>query len=356
MKKLLILTLLLLVAAFSFSQTNQTFNNLDVRGTSKLRGLIYPFGAVATTPIVPAVHEVLMVNNSTFAMCRMDFEEFADSIANHLNPIIGTHWYTVAPDTIKTIYNVLVDSSFAMKYSGWFFGYGDPNSNGYNGLGMYTPNGSGFWTDDNGTGTTGMGMGSASIGITYGAIVLGSTGGRSLSLSDDNNVVSIASDSVYIAGDKTVINGDLTVTGQIKYDFIHMVAYLTGATYTPNVSTNTPFKLVPGMTVTENDGLTIAGDSITIITPGDYKLDIVGVSTAESANWKLTVRKNGTLFTSGHCAWTSTGSTIYDNFSWFYYFPSLAAGDDISFYITNETGSNDPTFRALKYYIEMKPE
>lgn len=92
MKRTLIITLLLLVAAFSFGQTNSTFNNLDVRNTTKLRGLIYPFGAVATSPINTAVHEIAMINNTTFALCRMDFEEFADSIANYLNPIIGSHW------------------------------------------------------------------------------------------------------------------------------------------------------------------------------------------------------------------------------------------------------------------------
>ena len=92
MKRTLIITLLLLVAAFSFGQTNSTFNNLDVRNTTKLRGLIYPFGAVATSPINTAVHEIAMINNTTFALCRMDFKEFADSIANYLNPIIGSHW------------------------------------------------------------------------------------------------------------------------------------------------------------------------------------------------------------------------------------------------------------------------
>ena len=83
------LTLLfLLVSAMVFGQTNTTFNNLDVRNTTKLRGLIYPFGAVATSPINTAVHEIAMINNTTFALCRMDFEEFADSIAAN----IGLYW------------------------------------------------------------------------------------------------------------------------------------------------------------------------------------------------------------------------------------------------------------------------
>lgn len=121
MKRTLIITLLFLVAAFSFSQTNATFNNLDVRGTSKLRGIPYPFGAVASN-LNPTLHEVAVINNSTFALCRIDFQEFADSIANYLSPIIGTHWYTVAPDTIKTNYNVVVDSSFKMSYNGNYLG------------------------------------------------------------------------------------------------------------------------------------------------------------------------------------------------------------------------------------------
>jgi hypothetical protein len=202
MKRLLILTLLLFVAAFSFSQTNQTFNNLDVRGTSKLRGLIYPFGAVATSPITPAVHEVLMVNNSTFAMCRMDFEEFADSIANHLNPVIGTHWYTVAPDTIKTIYNVLVDSSFAMKYNGNYFGYGDFLDLGYPIMGMVSSEGVYISVDDT-TNSITLGAGGASLTIEENVVTTMSTSaGHSLSLSDVSEFIRLQS----IAGQYIEIN------------------------------------------------------------------------------------------------------------------------------------------------------
>ena len=83
MKRTLIITLLLLVAAFSFSQTNATFKNLDVRDVSKFRGLIYPFGASAKSPLSTS-DEILMVELPSFKMVRVDFAEFADSITQYI--------------------------------------------------------------------------------------------------------------------------------------------------------------------------------------------------------------------------------------------------------------------------------
>ena len=153
------------------------------------------------------------------------------------------------------------------------------------------------------------------------------------------------------------IQGNLNITGQVSYDFKHLVAYLTAGNYTPNVSQNTAFKLAPSMTTTENDGLTFAGDTVTIITAGDYKLDIGGVLQGSNGDdFKFTVRKNGTEFTTGNAVVTTTGAGNYQTFTWFYYFTGLAAGDDLSFYVTNESSNNDPTFRAFKVYIKKEME
>jgi hypothetical protein len=365
MKKLLILTLLLIVAAFSFSQ-NVTGTNLDIRNTSKLRGLIYPFGAVATSPIVPAVHEVLMVNNSTFAMCRVDFEEFADSIANHLNPVIGSHWYTVAPDTIKTIYNVLIDSSFVMKYNNYTFGYGDPFGIGQNYLTMLYENGDtsieidvtnagNIAFDPSITNQVTISDTTSDVWISSDLISIGST--SDLNDDDPSSHIYVRPDSINIESDLTKIQGDLTVTGQIKYDYKHLVIYTTGGSYTPNTVSNVAFRLLPTFSTTENDGLTFAGDSITIITPGDYFVQFgVSLQGANGSDWIFKCRKNGVAITTGNLALSTTGAGNYIAGEWFWYLLSLAAGDDICFTVTNEGGSDDPTFRSVKVFIEMKPE
>jgi len=298
MKRTLIITLLLLVAAFSFGQTNSTFNNLDVRNTTKLRGLIYPFGAVATSPINTAVHEVAMINNTTFALCRMDFEEFADSIANYLNPIIGTHWYTVPPDTIKTLYNVVVDSSFKVNYidgdtSSFLNIYKDSQYHSVL-LGNSTPD-----------------MNSVIQTWIYNSLIPYTY----LSLQSESNVgssiMTITPVNVVIQSDSTVIDGNLNVTGQVKYDYKHLVIYTTGAAYTPNVANGVEFKLTPSFSTTENDGFTFAGDSITIITPGDYFIIFSTVlQGANGSDWVFKCRKNGTAITTGNLALSTTGREI----------------------------------------------
>lgn len=50
MKRTLITTLLLLVAAFSFSQTNATYNNLDIRNRTTLRGPLYIYDTTYFKP------------------------------------------------------------------------------------------------------------------------------------------------------------------------------------------------------------------------------------------------------------------------------------------------------------------
>jgi hypothetical protein len=200
--------------------------------------------------------------------------------------------------------------------------------------------------------TNSTGSGNIFIGYSAG---FSETGSNTLYIDNSNTATPLIKGD--FNSDTLRINGDLKVSGQITFAYKHLVAYLTGGSYTPNVVSNTPFKLAPGTTVTENDGLTYAGDTITIITAGDYKLEFAAVLQGSNGDdFKFTVRKNGTEFTSGNAVITTTGAGNYITVNWFYYFPGLAAGDDISFYVTNEGSSNDPTFRAWKVYIKKEME
>ena len=157
--------------------------------------------------------------------------------------------------------------------------------------------------------------------------------------------------------EETYINGDVTITGQVKYDYKHLVIYTTGGSYTPNTVSNVEFRLLPTFSTTENDGLTFAGDSITVITPGDYFIQFgVSLQGANGSDWIFKCRKNGVAIITGNLALSTSGAGNYISGQWFWYLLSLAAGDDICFTVTNEGGTDDPTFRSIKVFMEMKPE
>ena len=100
MKTRIYLTLLLMVVAFfTFGQTSATFNNLDIRATTKLRGLIYPFGASAKSPMNTDDY-VVMIEQTSFKMLRVTLDDFKDSLG-----ISGTNYWTFVDSTIDTLYN-----------------------------------------------------------------------------------------------------------------------------------------------------------------------------------------------------------------------------------------------------------
>jgi len=151
--------------------------------------------------------------------------------------------------------------------------------------------------------------------------------------------------------------GAVSMTGDLTYNFKHFVAYVTGGTYTPNTASNVTFKMLPTFQVSENDGFTFAGDSLTIITAGDYYMDFAGTfQGANGSDWKLSIFKNGVELASGWPVVTTTGAGNYCTWSWPIYWIGLAAGDDLSWHVMNEGGTDDPTFRALKWYIRKEPE
>lgn len=395
-----ILILLLSIISFSgFTQTNATFKNLDIRNKSHLRGAV----DIDTTLHLHGLKQQIIAMNSQYMLILdsatenvyhlrlLDFIDsvgvyadtgFWDKSGNYLFPKTITDSVGIGNNSPDAILDVR--GAFQAIYDSTFIGY--KKVGGTLGLiSMYIQSGdsvSGLFierTDDSfsasisAAGTAGYSelTTNASESIFVQMEATATNANQFIRIDDDSSYIWLyssdeISDTTYvyikpggitINTDTVKINGTLKVDGDLTYEYIHLVAYTTGGSYTPNTVSNTEFKLAPTFTTAENDGLTFAGDTVTIIEPGDYMVSFMTVfQAANGDDWVFKCRKNGTAITSGNLALSSTGAGNYISGSWMWYLVGLAVGDDISFSVTNEGSSNDPTFRSIKIFIEKKPE
>jgi hypothetical protein len=115
------------------------------------------------------------------------------------------------------------------------------------------------------------------------------------------------------------------------------------------------FPTVPAQGV-EFDGITCAGDSLTIITPGDYFLTmgITQINGTDKEEYKYAFFLNGVKVYGIRRTWT-TGNATGGDIS--LYFTNLVAGDDISFRMTNLTNDTDTArISNINFYIYKVPE
>jgi hypothetical protein len=153
-------------------------------------------------------------------------------------------------------------------------------------------------------------------------------------------------------------SGNVTITGQLYYAFIHGACYAENISYTVPVTQNVYSQInpSPAMTVSEADGLTLANNTITILTAGDYKVDIIlTLNGATSEDFRVKMYKGASAYGPGSNRISTSGATNYVSLSYFWYV-SFVANDVISFYITNTSSDNDPTISDMKVYLEKKPE
>lgn len=105
-------------------------------------------------------------------------------------------------------------------------------------------------------------------------------------------------------------------------------------------------------TVIDADGITSAGDSITVITPGDYVIWIsLSFMGGPSDQYHAAVYKNAVITSFESHRKTSNNDT--GNMSINGYLEDLAAGDDISYYIRNTGDNDDPTLVSSQITIFM---
>jgi hypothetical protein len=162
---------------------------------------------------------------------------------------------------------------------------------------------------------------------------------------------------------------DLTTTppsvvfpGQISWNYIHAFLFKEDTSIVPNcASTGRYVKVLPvfrtGYGLTENDGFTIAGDSITIVTAGDYYYIVNPTHSGSTGDdFRFGIFKNSVKQRS--IISTTTGATNFQSAILFFYFENLVAGDDISLKVANLTGAgtNDTTIKDISIFIYKIPE
>ena len=152
----------------------------------------------------------------------------------------------------------------------------------------------------------------------------------------------------------------ITLPATVRYIFPHFVGSADAITYTPTVTKDVYTKLVPSMTAKEADGITFAADSLTIVTPGDYRFDISVRFSGANQNdiWQIKIYKNTAAMdlSAGRFITRTTAASLSDAKTYFWYLLDLVAGDDISFRMTNLTATRNPTIQDFKILCEMRPE
>ena len=177
-----------------------------------------------------------------------------------------------------------------------------------------------------------------------------STGNLTLKITDKDGLIQFQNDSA-----KTAIKGD------VIWDFVHAVGSADSLSYTSSGSTqNIYYKINTTAFVShEADGITIAGDSMKILTAGDYKVYIWICATSANANDKLRIRmykNNAPLSPSaGRFIINSqgTGNSETESFMWY---QTFAVNDWLSWRIANLTGARASNITDFKIYIEKVPE
>lgn len=149
-------------------------------------------------------------------------------------------------------------------------------------------------------------------------------------------------------------DGTMILADDLSYNVRHGLMHISGATYTPDVTQNIPFKLTPGMSNYEPPvGMTLAGDSAVCITTGAYTFSIgITMSGNNSVDWEIAAFVNSVQYTD-YFTITTTNTSNFITASWFWYI-DLTAGDNVGFKITNLSDSSDPIIRNMKIdYIKL---
>jgi hypothetical protein len=101
---------------------------------------------------------------------------------------------------------------------------------------------------------------------------------------------------------------------------------------------------------TDAADVTIAGDTLTIIYPGDYIITAsISFSGSVGDTWEFALFENGVL--ASPKMERSTSQTDIGNVSLPFYVEGLVAGDDLSLRITNTASSDDPTMVSGSWVI-----
>lgn len=161
------------------------------------------------------------------------------------------------------------------------------------------------------------------------------------------------------------INNDLSINGDLTYEFIHGVASTDSITFTTGSVQNTYYKLNPVGADTlkehEADGVLFPGDSVKILKAGDYLITCCLNLSTSGPNDKIRVKlyKNNTPYTTntiGRWIINSDGSGSASETKTFIWYVDADANDYFSVRVANLTGNRAVVLNDWKIYIEKKPE
>ena len=185
------------------------------------------------------------------------------------------------------------------------------------------------------------------------------TGFFSDDLTLDDNMAFVGAGQISTTGNGTMTldvgTGVVRITGDLTFNLVHGYFYYTDKTEAINLTQNVYSKLTNGTTnlwTTGNaSGITFAGDTATIVTPGDYVVFFNVVSAGAGTNdiYKYILCKNGVKVGGAPTA----KSTKADG-GWTWYLDDLVAGDDISIRVTNTVDNDDITLNDASLYIRKE--
>lgn len=149
------------------------------------------------------------------------------------------------------------------------------------------------------------------------------------------------------------ITGKLDVSDDLNYSLRHAFIEFYGS-YAPDLTQDVRYKLTPTFTTIEASNITVGGDTLTIVTDGDYYITInATIQGAINEDYSFIIYKNYSTAIDSAIV-TTTLASNYSPVPLQSYIQDLAAGDDISFYIRNLSNNNDATIRKMTVYIEKK--
>jgi len=152
----------------------------------------------------------------------------------------------------------------------------------------------------------------------------------------------------------------VTTTLDFQYGFKHAIGSADSVNWSTGTTQNYFYKINTGaFTWRENDGFTAAGDSIRILTAGDYEFHVWLNATTSNANDQMKVKmyvnnlKLGTplgMFKI-NSAGSGNGETHY-----YMFYREMAANDYVCFRIANLTAGRASVISDYKLYIKKVPE
>lgn len=190
-----------------------------------------------------------------------------------------------------------------------------------------------------------------------------STGTATAYLFDTENALTTSGDKLVSVQNHTSEkfsidkDGNTAIVGDITYKYRHAIASVNGITYTPNLTQNVPFKLLPGMTVVDTVGVTFVADSAKLLKAGDWRVRVFSnISSAANDDFTIQLRVNNSLVTTSAWQGTTSGATNYLPVFFEWYLHNVTVNSYLSFRIVNTANNNDPTIRYFKLDIDKVPE